>query len=110
MAAFNPSRTRHWCAPLMLAVAAAAEGQGHARSAPLVADCLVIGSGVVGLAVARQLALLGRSVHIVEKTPHICMGVSSGNSGLGHTGYDARSHAGRSSSSDAGVIGSIWIP
>ena len=52
-------------------------------------DCLVIGGGVVGLAVGRELAVRGHSVLLLEKTNAICTGASSGNSGIGCTGYDA---------------------
>lgn len=34
-------------------------------------DCLVIGAGVVGLAVARELALAGREIVIAEATEGI---------------------------------------
>ena len=54
-----------------------------------VIDCLIIGAGVVGLAVARELSVQGNSVVVLEKSQHICDGASSGNSGLGCTGYDA---------------------
>jgi L-2-hydroxyglutarate oxidase LhgO len=47
---------------------------------------LVIGAGVVGLAVARQAALLGHDVTIAEKTGGIANGVSSRNSEVIHAG------------------------
>ncbi len=49
-------------------------------------DCLVIGSGVVGLTVARELALQGREVFVVEKHPAIGMETSSRNSEVIHAG------------------------
>jgi glycerol-3-phosphate dehydrogenase len=52
-------------------------------------DCLVIGGGVVGLSVGRELAVRGHSTILVEKNDSICTGASSGNSGIGCTGYDA---------------------
>jgi NADPH-dependent 2,4-dienoyl-CoA reductase/sulfur reductase-like enzyme len=39
------------------------------------ADVLVIGAGVVGLAVARELAVLGYQVVVAEKDTHIGGGV-----------------------------------
>lgn len=49
-------------------------------------DCLVIGSGVVGLAVARALALSGREVIVLESESGIGMGTSSRNSEVIHAG------------------------
>ena len=43
-------------------------------------DCLVIGAGVVGLAVARSLAMSGREVSVIESEKTIGMGTSSRNS------------------------------
>jgi L-2-hydroxyglutarate oxidase LhgO len=49
-------------------------------------DCVVIGAGVVGLAVARALALRGREVFVVESNPAIGMETSSRNSEVIHAG------------------------
>ncbi len=49
-------------------------------------DCLVVGAGVVGLAVARALALAGREVVIVERAGAIGTGTSSRNSEVLHAG------------------------
>ena len=49
-------------------------------------DCLVIGAGVVGLAVARALARAGREVVIVEAAQAIVTGTSSRNSEVIHAG------------------------
>jgi L-2-hydroxyglutarate oxidase LhgO len=49
-------------------------------------DCVVIGAGVVGLAVARALAQGGREVLIVEAETAIGTGVSSRNSEVIHAG------------------------
>ncbi|GAB3538652.1 NAD(P)/FAD-dependent oxidoreductase [Noviherbaspirillum agri] len=49
-------------------------------------DCVVIGAGVVGLAVARSLALAGREVLVLEKHPAIGMETSSRNSEVIHAG------------------------
>ena len=49
-------------------------------------DCLVIGAGVVGLAVARALARAGREVVIVEAAQTIGTGTSSRNSEVIHAG------------------------
>ena len=49
-------------------------------------DCIVIGAGVVGLAVARALALKGREVMVLEAANGIGTGTSSRNSEVIHAG------------------------
>jgi L-2-hydroxyglutarate oxidase LhgO len=49
-------------------------------------DCAVIGAGVVGLAVARALALRGREVIVLESEGAIGTGTSSRNSEVIHAG------------------------
>lgn len=49
-------------------------------------DCVVIGAGVVGLAVARALALQGREVLVLESEGAIGTGTSSRNSEVIHAG------------------------
>ena len=49
-------------------------------------DCVVIGAGVVGLAVARALALQGREVLVLEAADAIGTGASSRNSEVIHAG------------------------
>lgn len=49
-------------------------------------DCAVIGAGVVGLAVARALALQGREVIVLESEGAIGTGTSSRNSEVIHAG------------------------
>ncbi|HEY1726722.1 MAG TPA: NAD(P)/FAD-dependent oxidoreductase [Steroidobacteraceae bacterium] len=49
-------------------------------------DCAVIGAGVVGLAVARALALSGREVIVLESAATIGSGISSRNSEVIHAG------------------------
>lgn len=48
--------------------------------------CIVIGAGVVGLAVARALALQGREVLVLEQSEAIGTGTSSRNSEVVHAG------------------------
>jgi L-2-hydroxyglutarate oxidase LhgO len=56
-------------------------------------DCVVIGGGVVGLAVARQLAVLGHEVMVLEKNRALGEETSSRNSEVIHAGiyYEAGS-------------------
>lgn len=49
-------------------------------------ECLVIGAGVVGLALARHLALGGREVVVLEAEDRIGTGISSRNSEVIHAG------------------------
>jgi L-2-hydroxyglutarate oxidase LhgO len=49
-------------------------------------DALVVGAGVVGLAIARALALAGREVIVVEAAEGIGTGTSSRNSEVIHAG------------------------
>ena len=49
-------------------------------------DAIVIGAGVVGLAVARALALQGREVMVLEAANTIGTGISARNSEVIHSG------------------------
>jgi L-2-hydroxyglutarate oxidase LhgO len=49
-------------------------------------ECLVVGAGVIGLAVARALARAGREVIVVESESGIGAGISSRNSEVIHAG------------------------
>ena len=49
-------------------------------------ECVVIGAGVIGLAVARALAMRGREVIVLERHDVIGSEVSSRNSGVIHAG------------------------
>ena len=53
-------------------------------------DCLVIGAGVVGGLVARELTKYKLSVCIVEKAADVAMGATRANSAIVHAGYDAK--------------------
>jgi glycerol-3-phosphate dehydrogenase len=49
-------------------------------------EVLVIGAGVIGCAIARELAKFKIKTVLVEKETDVCSGVSKGNSGVLHTG------------------------
>ena len=52
-------------------------------------DCLVIGAGVVGLAIARSCAQQGLDTLVIESAPRTGTGTSARNSGVIHAGlYD----------------------
>jgi len=50
------------------------------------ADCVIAGAGVVGLAIARALAMAGRDVLIIEDASAVGTGISSRNSEVIHAG------------------------
>ena len=52
-------------------------------------DILVIGGGVVGCAILRELSRYNASVALLERSPDICEGTSKANSAIVHTGFDA---------------------
>jgi len=49
-------------------------------------ECIVVGAGVVGLAIGRALALAGREVLVLESERHFGTGTSSRNSEVIHAG------------------------
>lgn len=52
-------------------------------------DIIVIGAGVTGCAIARELARYDWSVTVLEKASDVCEGTSKANSGIAHAGFDA---------------------
>lgn len=69
-----------------MAAAAPASGAETLSSSVEAVDAVVIGAGVVGLAVARELALAGHETLILEAGPAIGTGTSSRNSEVIHAG------------------------
>lgn len=53
-------------------------------------DVAVIGAGVVGAAIARELARYALSVALVEAAPDVGMGTSKASTAIWHTGFDAK--------------------
>ena len=53
-------------------------------------DVTVIGAGVVGGMIARELTKYDISVCILEKENDVAMGASRANSGIVHAGFDAK--------------------
>ena len=51
-------------------------------------DVLIVGAGVIGCAVARELSRYRLSICVVEKGPDICMETSNRNSAVLHAGYN----------------------
>ena len=53
-------------------------------------DVIIIGAGVTGCAIARELSRFDCSVLVIEKDEDVCCGTSKANSGIVHAGYDAK--------------------
>ena len=53
-------------------------------------DVVVIGAGVIGGAVARELSKYNLSVCILEKCSDVAMGATRANSAIVHAGFDAK--------------------
>ena len=54
-----------------------------------VTDILIIGGGVIGCALARELSRFSASVLLVDRAWDVAEGASKANSGIVHAGYDA---------------------
>ncbi len=52
-------------------------------------DAVIVGGGVVGAAIARELSRYELSVCLVEKEEDVCSGTSKANSAIVHAGFDA---------------------
>lgn len=54
------------------------------------ADVVIVGGGVIGCAVARQLAQYKLNILLLEKEEDLCEGSSKANNGMVHSGYDSK--------------------
>jgi glycerol-3-phosphate dehydrogenase len=52
-------------------------------------DVIIIGAGVVGCAVARELSKYNAKVVVIERRNDVACGASKANSGIVHAGFDA---------------------
>lgn len=52
-------------------------------------DIIVIGAGVTGCGIARELARYEWKVTVLERASDVCEGTSKANSGIAHAGFDA---------------------
>jgi len=52
-------------------------------------DILIVGGGVTGTAIARELSRYQLDVVLVEKSPDVCTGTSKSNTALIHAGFNA---------------------
>lgn len=53
-------------------------------------DVLIIGGGVSGCCIARELSRYEQRVGVLEAQSDICEGTSKANSGIAHAGFDAK--------------------
>lgn len=52
-------------------------------------DVTIIGGGVIGCAIARELSRYNLKIQLLEKEDDVCSGTSKANSAIVHAGYDA---------------------
>src|SRR5574337_199456 len=81
----GPARTRRWTASSWTTRRGSMASTGR-RAAMEQVDCVVIGAGVVGLAIARALAKAGREVLILESEGAFGTHTSARNSEVIHAG------------------------
>ena len=53
-------------------------------------DVAIIGAGVVGSAIARELSRYQANICVIEKEEDVCNGTSKANSAIIHAGFDAK--------------------
>ena len=52
-------------------------------------DIIIIGAGVTGSSIARELSRYNVNVCVLEKQEDVCEGTSKANSAIVHAGFDA---------------------
>ena len=53
-------------------------------------DIIIIGAGIVGCAIARELSFYRCSITVLEQCSDVAEGASKANSGIVHAGFDAK--------------------
>ena len=53
-------------------------------------DVAIIGAGVIGSAIARELSKYDVKVCVIERDEDVCCGTSKANSAIIHAGFDAK--------------------
>lgn len=53
-------------------------------------DIVIIGAGVIGCSIARELSKYKLKISVIEKEPDVCEGSSMANSAIVHSGYDPK--------------------
>jgi len=52
-------------------------------------DVVIVGAGVIGCAIARELSKYELKIALLDKNSDVGEGTSKGNSAIMHTGFDA---------------------
>jgi glycerol-3-phosphate dehydrogenase len=63
---------------------------GRAKGELGKADVVIVGAGVIGCAVARELSRYNLNIIVLERASDICEGTTKGNNGMVHSGYDSK--------------------
>ena len=53
-------------------------------------DILVIGAGITGTALSRELSRLNATVAVIDRACDVAEGATKANSGIVHAGFDAK--------------------
>lgn len=53
-------------------------------------DIIVIGAGIIGSSIARELSKYNAKIALIEKDEDVCTGTSKANSAIIHAGFDAK--------------------
>ena len=53
-------------------------------------DIIIIGAGIIGSSIARELSRFSASILIIDKESDVCEGTSKANSAIIHGGFDAK--------------------
>ena len=53
-------------------------------------DVAIIGAGVIGSAIARELSRYQANICVIEREEDVCNGTSKANSAINHAGFDAK--------------------
>lgn len=56
-------------------------------------DVVIVGAGVVGSSVARELSKYDLKICVLEKGPDVAVGTSKANSGIVHAGHDTKTNS-----------------
>ena len=62
----------------------------HGKRVRNLADIIIIGAGVCGSAIARELSRYHADILVLEKEEDVCCGTSKANSAIVHAGFDAK--------------------
>lgn len=58
-------------------------------SSDTVYDCVIVGAGVIGCSIARELARYNFNLILIDQGNDVSTGASKANSGIVHGGYGA---------------------